>query len=274
MFLSVDIGNTKTAIGVHEDSGRVAHHWSVTSDLRRTEDEYTALLRQLSREDGAPAGPWRGAMICSVVPGLTARFAGALARVFGVEALILGPGSRLNVRNGYSNPSEVGMDRLANAAGGRDLYGAPLIVVDFGTATTLDVITGRGVYIGGCILPGVEASAEALFRRTAKLPQISIESAPEVLGRTTVESIRSGLFYGAVGAVDGLIERLWEVTKERGRVVATDGLGQTLAAHSRHIERADPYLTLHGLWILWRLNTLRRRGGGAAGAKEPRRKPR
>lgn len=162
------------------------------------------------------------------------------------------------------------MDRLANAAGARDRYGVPVIVVDFGTATTLDIVTSKGVYIGGCILPGLDASAEALFRRTAQLPRLSVESAPPVLGQSTVESIQSGLFYGAVGAVDGLVERLWKETGEKGRVVATGGLAQWLAPHSKYIECADAELTLHGLWLLWGLNA------GKAGGKGPlntRRRP-
>ncbi len=263
LLLSADIGNTNITFGIHDASGRVAHQWRMASDLRRTEDEYAALLRQFEADDRKPRGEWTGAIICSVVPALTPILEQAIARVHGVDPFVLDADSRMNIRNGYKNPHEVGMDRLANAAGGRDRYGTPLIVVDFGTATTLDVISAKGVYLGGCILPGLDTSAEALFLRTAKLPRISVVGTPEPLGRTTVESIRSGLFFGAVGAVDGLIERLWDATGERGRVVATGGLAERLAVHSRHIELADADLTLHGLWILWQLN----RGGAGARAR-------
>ncbi len=262
-WLSVDIGNTNTVLGVHDDSGRVIHSWRVSSDLRRTEDEYAALFRLLGEERVAPAARWMGACLCSVVPALTPAIARAVERVYGVRPLVLDSKTRLNVRNRYKNPQEVGADRLANAAGARDRYGLPVIIVDFGTATTLDVVSSRGDYLGGCILPGLDATADALFRSTAKLPRISVEEPRTVLGRTTIESIQSGLFFGAIGSVDWLVERLWETLGERGKVVATGGLATTLADHSRTISKADPHLTLHGLWVIWNLN--RRGGRGRSG---------
>lgn len=257
-LLTIDTGNTNTVLGVHNPDGRVIHAWRFASDLRRTEDEYVVLLRQLEQDDASPPVDFKGACLCSVVPPLTPVLRRAVQRVHGVEPLVLESSTRLNVRNRYGHPEEVGADRLANAAGGRDRYGVPLIIVDFGTATTLDVVSARGDYLGGCILPGIETSAEALFRRTAKLPRISPERPPEPLGRTTIESIQSGLFYGAVDAVDGLIERLRATMGEDAPVIATGGLAQTFVGFSKYIREADPHLTLHGLWVIWHLNAPRR----------------
>lgn len=262
LWLSVDIGNTNVVLGLHDETGRVVHSWRVSSDLRRTEDEYAILFRHLEEDRSTPAGKWTGACICSVVPALTPVVKRAVERVHDVESLVLGPDTRMNIRNRYKNPEEVGADRLANAAGARDRYGTPVLIVDFGTATTLDVVSSKGDYLGGCILPGLDATADALFRSTAKLPRISIETPGKVLGRTTIESIRSGLFYGAVGSVDSLVARIWKEIGEKGTVVATGGLASTLAKHSKTISYADADLTLHGLWVIWNLNRPRGRKAG------------
>jgi len=252
-------------LGLHDESGRVVHFWRVSSDLRRTEDEYAVLFRLLEEDKKSPAAERTGACICSVVPALTPVVQRAVERVHGVKPLVVGPSTRMNIRNRYRNPEEVGADRLANAAGARDRYGTPVLIVDFGTATTLDLVSAKGDYLGGCILPGLDATAEALFRSTAKLPRISVETPSTVLGRTTIESIQSGLFYGAIGSVDSLVGRLWEEIGERGTVVATGGLAAVLAEHSRTIDHADPHLTLHGLWVIWNLN---RGGGRKAGTRK------
>jgi type III pantothenate kinase len=208
----------------------------------------------LEQDERIPESGWFGACVCSVVPALTPRILRAVKRVHGVEPFLLDTHTPMNIRNRYHNPEEVGADRLANAAGGRDRYGLPLIIVDFGTATTLDLVSARGDYLGGCILPGLDATADALFRSTSKLPRISVEAPRTVLGRTTIDSIQSGLFYGLVGAVDSLVERLWDTLGRKGKVVATGGLAESLARHSRTIHLADPHLTLHGLWVVWNFN--------------------
>jgi type III pantothenate kinase len=254
-WLSVDIGNTNIVLGLHDaDDGAVAHSWRVATDLRRTEDEYAVLFRLLEEDDRAPEAVWIGACVCSVVPALTPVVARAVERVHGVKPLVLDGNTKLNIRNRYRNPQEVGADRLADAAGAFDRYGAPVIIVDLGTATTLEVVSSSGDYLGGCILPGLDATADALYRSTAKLPRISVEMPSNVLGRTTLESIRSGLFYGAIGGIDSLVERLWEEIGERGIVVATGGLSSVIAKHSKTITHADPHLALHGLWVIWNLN--------------------
>lgn len=277
-WLSIDAGNTNITIGIHNAAGRVLATRRISTDHQRTEDEYALLLRLMIAQDipgalelratptrgPAPAkraaairNRWIGAAICSVVPSLTPLFAKAVQRATDVEPLVLDGTTRMNVENCYRNPSEVGADRLANAAGGMDRYGGPLIIADFGTATTLDVVSEKGEYLGGCILPGLETSAEALFRRTAKLPRVDVQAPPEPIGRTTMESIRSGLFYGAVDAVDGLVDRIRRQLGCTAKVVATGGLSPMIAPHSKTISHADPDLTLHGLWVIWKLNRKR-----------------
>ncbi len=250
MLLTLNIGNTSVVIGVFRESNLITS-WRVGTDLSKTEDEYAVAFHSLFKLSNLEVGDMTGAIISSVVPQLTLVMNKAIERVFGLTAQALDHQTPLPMRNLYEYPSEVGFDRLANAVGGKMLFGTPLIIVDFGTATTLDVITREGDYAGGIILPGLEMSADALYRRTSRLPQIPILKPHRVLGTNTVSSMQSGLFYGSVGAIEGLIERLWRELGYETKVVATGGLAQLFSHEIRHISALEPFLALYGLKSIW-----------------------
>ena len=253
MLLTVDIGNTNVTVGLfHGDDciffGRLASH------VRRTADEYAILTRQLLEMNGIERGRIQAIVLGSVVPALTTVMDDAMLRAVGMRAFIVTHAVRLPVRNLYAKPGEVGVDRLANAAGGIARYGAPLLVVDLGTAVTIDVISRDHEYLGGAILPGIEMSAEALSRRTARLPLAAPRCPDQAIGRTSVESIRSGIMHGLVGAIDHLIDLTWDQLGYRTDVVATGGHSSTILAESRHIRHEDAEITLFGLTRIWHIN--------------------
>jgi type III pantothenate kinase len=253
MLLAVDIGNTNIALGLfHED--KCIQFWRLASDPRRTSDEYAMLVHHLLGLNGVSTAQVSGIVLGSVVPVLSEVFDGALLRALGQKPFHVTHGVRLPVKNRYGNPNEVGIDRLANAAGGIRLAGAPLVVVDLGTAVTLDVISRRKEYLGGSILPGIEMSAEALANRTARLPLISPQKPSHVIGKTTVESLRSGILNGLVGAVDHLIAQIWKELGYRTPTIATGGLASLLAGKSRHVHKVNEDLTLIGLKLIWEMN--------------------
>jgi type III pantothenate kinase len=264
MLLAVDIGNTNVVLGVVEAT-ECRHFWRLASDARRPADEYAALLFRLFEMDGVDARAFEGAVVGSVVPALSGVFDTALRRVTGVAPFHVTHESRLPVRNGYRNPAEVGIDRLANAAAAIQRLGAPVLIVDLGTAVTVDVVSRRREYLGGAILPGIEMSAEALARRTARLPVTSPDDAGPMIGRTTADSIRSGILHGLVGAVDHIIEGVWKELGYATAAVATGGLADYLTARSRHVHRAERDLTLAGLAEIWHLNRGGRRRGRETG---------
>lgn len=256
MIIAIDIGNTNIVVGVFSEGGFAAR-WRLASDTRRTADEYSILFEALLRRfDSLQAQP-KGIVIGSVVPILSDILDAALRRLFSCDLFHVTHASAMPVANKYAKPHEVGVDRLANAVGGMLLYGKPIIVVDAGTAVTLDVISQEGAYLGGAILPGIELSAEALAKRTARLPRVAAHEPHYAIGRTTVESIRSGLVLGLVGAVDHLIERMWEELGYRTATVATGGLAKTITAHSRIVRISDEDLTLRGLVEIFLYNSER-----------------
>lgn len=259
MLLAVDIGNTNVVLGAIE-SAECRCFWRLSSDTRRPADEYAALLFRLFEMDGVDPRSFNGAVVGSVVPALSGVFDAALRRTTGTAPFHVTHESRLPVRNGYRNPTEVGIDRLANAAAAVQFLGAPVVVVDLGTAVTVDVVSQRREYLGGAILPGIEMSAEALARRTARLPVTSPDDAGPMIGRTTADSIRSGILHGLVGAVDRIIEGIWAELGYTTATIATGGLAAYLTARSRHVRRVERDLTLVGLAEIWRLNTVKRRG--------------
>lgn len=250
MLLTLNIGNTNTTIGVFRESTLITS-WRIGTDLTKTDDEYAVVFHTLFQLRNVEVAEVTGAIISSVVPQVTLVMNKAIERIFGFTAKLLDHQTPLPMRNLYEYPSEVGYDRLANAVGGKTLFGAPLIVVDFGTATTLDVITREGDYAGGVILPGLEMSADALYRRTSRLPQIPIVKPNRVLGTNTVSSMQSGLFYGSMGAIEGLIERLWRELGYETKVVATGGLASLFSNESRYISALEPFLALYGLKRIW-----------------------
>lgn len=249
MLLAIDIGNTNTSIGLFE--GRALRfRWRIGSDSNRTSDEMGILVRELCAQSGVALSQIAGVVLSSVVPALTDAAAAMAGDALGVEPLIVGPDLDLGITVEYRDPSEVGPDRLANAVAVHEMVRGPAIVVDFGTATTFDVVTGDGRYLGGAIAPGLLTSAENLFRRAALLHRVALGPPERVVGRSTEESLRSGILYGAVGQVDGIVRRIVAEWGEQPRVVATGGLAEKIALLSRTIDLVEPDLTLIGLALI------------------------
>jgi type III pantothenate kinase len=252
-LLVVDVGNTNTALGLYE--GRtLARHWRLTTHRESTTDEIGLSVRgllQSARVDEASLG---GVAIASVVPPLRFSLRQAFRQYFDRDPIFIEPGIKTGMPILYENPQEVGADRIVNAVAAYDAYGGPCIVVDFGTATTFDVITARGEYAGGVIVPGVQISAEALFEHAARLSRVDIRKPETVVGRTTAASIQSGLFYGYLSLVEGLIDRIGAELSESPRVIATGGLAELIGRGTAKIHEIDPLLTLTGLRILWEKN--------------------
>ena len=253
LLLTVDIGNTNTVLGIHEGSRLVAH-WRLATRRDQTADEYGILIRSLFSSSGLDAASLGGVVVASVVPPLTP-VAVALSRShLGHEPLVVEPGVRTGMPILYEPPGDVGADRIVNGVAAFAAYGGPVIVVDFGTATTFDVVSRKGEYVGGVICPGIGISADALFQRAARLPRVDVRNPGRAIGRSTVTSIQSGLYFGYASMVEGIIGRLRAELNDRARVVATGGLAETLAAEIPSIEAVDPVLTLTGLRLIWERN--------------------
>lgn len=250
MQLVVDVGNTETVVGVTEDGHEVVVHWRLSSTVPRTADEYAHLLRSLLRESGYPRGTLHQAVLGSVVPDTSRALEEALGRVIDGPVHTVGPESDLPIRLDVDQPLTVGADRVVNTLAAATLYGRDTVTVDLGTATTFDVITGDGVFLGGVIAPGVSAGLEWLARRTAKLPRVELIPPDRCIGRRTETCIQSGIFYSVIDAVDGLVRRILD---EWGRpdayVVATGGFAGAVGPHCRSVEGVEPLLTLLGLAI-------------------------
>lgn len=253
MLLAIDVGNTNIVYGLF-DGERLAHQFRVESGRGRTADEYVVVLRQLLAISGVPDGAVDAVIVASVVPALTEPMVELARRGFDREAVVVGPGIKTGMAILYENPREVGADRIVNAVAAYERVKGGLIVVDFGTATTFDCVTPKGEYLGGVISPGIQISADALFQRAAKLPRVEITKPPKVVGRNTVNSMQSGIVYGYVGLVDGLVERLREELDYPCEVIATGGLAKRIAPLSRTIGSVDDDLTLRGLRILYERN--------------------
>lgn len=278
MLLAIDVGNTEVTLGLFEGED-LRRSFRVSSETRRTADEVELLLRQaFPALEHAKARPGRsasraargsaaahahGAVIGSVVPSQTPLYVDATRRVMGSEPLQVGAATTAGVKIEYRDPHSVGADRIANAVAAFERYGAPAIVVDFGTATTFDVLLKGRRYAGGVIAPGILTGAEHLVRRAARLGAFELKPPPRVVGRSTEESLQSGVFYGAVGKVDSIVRRISEAERIRPTVIATGGLAAAIAAHSATLREVDPDLTLHGLRIIYDHHGAgRRRGSG------------
>jgi type III pantothenate kinase len=254
VLLAIDVGNTNIVYGLF-DGPRLVHQFRVETSRGRTADEYAVVVRQLLSMRDVAITDVRAAIIASVVPALTDPMLELVKRAFGLEALVVGPGIKTGMSILYENPREVGADRIVNAVAAFERFHTGLIAVDFGTATTFDCVTPKGEYLGGVIAPGIQISAEALFSRAAKLPRIEIQRPPKVVGRNTQHSMQSGIVYGYVGLVDGLVDRIKEeVAFPSCTVLATGGLARLIAPLSRTIEHTDDDLTLVGLRILYERN--------------------
>lgn len=247
MDLVFDIGSTETTVGVVED-GDIAAHWRLASDPRRTPDELALLLRQLVREHGIDPARVERVSVVTVMPSVAAVVREAVEQAFRLEPVTIDARSPLPIRIAVDDPLGVGADRLVNAVAAHHLYRADAIVVDLGTATTFDCVTREGEFVGGAIAPGVRTAAERLIERTARLPRVALAKPPRAIGRRTEECLQSGIFFGAVDAVDGMIARICaEWGRPRATVVATGGLAPLVAPHCRHVRFVEPLLTLHGV---------------------------
>jgi len=253
VLFCLDIGNTTIVMGLYAGD-ELRHHWRIAADARKMPDEYAVLLWNLCAQGGVALAEVKGIVMASVVPPLTGVFQEVCQGLFGRPALVVDAGVKTGVRIRYENPREVGADRVANAVAAFRLYGGPACVVDFGTATIFDAISREGDYLGGAIAPGVYASAEALYRTTAKLPRIDVVRPPSAIGRNTVQSMQSGLLYGSVGLVEGMVGRYRAELGEDLHVVATGGLAPVIAAETSVIQAVDPWITLKGLRFIWELN--------------------
>lgn len=250
MLLAVDIGNTQTVLGLIED-GTIDSRWRMATDPTLTSDEIRVKIGGLLALDGHDRGEIAGVAIASVVPTLTAAYEELAERITGAHPLVIGPGVKTGLAIAYENPREVGADRIVNAVAAIEAYGAPVIVVDFGTATTLDVVDASGAYLGGAIAPGIETSAEALFRRAARLSAVDLEPPARVIGRSTRESIQAGLLFGEAARVDGLVRRTWAELGYECPVVATGGLAERISPLCETVTAVDVDLTLTGLALVW-----------------------
>jgi type III pantothenate kinase len=253
MLLAIDIGNTNVTFGLYEGDA-LGPRWRIRTIHEKMPDEYGLLLDQLFRHRGHRPEQVTGVVIASVVPPLTPVFEQACRDYLEQEPLLVDASVETGVRICYDNPQEVGADRVVDAAAVRTLYSVPACVVDFGTATTFDGLSAEGDYLGGAIAPGVGISAQALFERTAKLPRVELTRPPSAIGRNTVQSIQSGLLFGYVGLVEGMVARFKAELGPETWVIATGGLAEVIARETDVIDVVDPWLTLHGLRIIYELN--------------------
>jgi type III pantothenate kinase len=256
MILVVDIGNTHTVVGISQE-GRLIQTWRVMSSPLRTEDEIGTQLSGFFNHHGFSSGRIEGMGISSVVPDLTAVYQAMGRKYLRLEPLTIDAGLDLGMRIRYQNPYAVGADRLCNAVAGKRKYGIPLIIIDFGTATTFDVIDTNGDYSGGVIAPGIETSIASLHRKAAKLPHVELDFPKNVIGITTEQSIQSGILYGSVHLINGLIKQIQDSLGEKTAVVATGGLAEVIARHTDTIEMTDPNLSLEGIVLIYEKNKQR-----------------
>ena len=252
-LLVIDAGNTNTVQGLYKGPSLRAL-WRLATNREQTADEYGILIHNLFAWEKLPVSDIQGIMIASVVPPLNYVLAEMAKKYFKMEPLFLGPGTRTGMAILVETPQEVGADRIADAVAAYEKYGGPCIVVDLGTAITFDCISAKGEYLGGVIMPGIGIAAEALFQRTAKLPRVEIREPDRVISTNTINSIQSGLFYGAVDAIDGMLDRLCAVMGKQTKVIATGGQAPLVAGASKYKPPIDSSLTLDGLRIIYHRN--------------------
>ncbi len=249
----LDVGNTNTVLGVYE--GEVLkHHWRIETNRNKTEDEYGMMIKSLFQHDGLEFGQIEGVIISSVVPPIMAALERMCEKYFHVKPLVVGPGVKTGLNIKYENPREVGADRIVNAVAGIHEYGTPLIIVDFGTATTYCYIDESSHYMGGLIAPGIGISTEALYTRASKLPRIEITRPETVVGKNTVSAMQAGILYGYVGQVEGIVSRIKKEANADPTVIATGGLAGLIAKECSMIDVVDPDLTLKGLLLIYKRN--------------------
>jgi type III pantothenate kinase len=266
MLLALDVGNTNTVLGLYSLDGArpsLAAHWRVTTHRAQTVDEYGVLFVNLFKMHGKSPEQVTHIIVSSVVPPVESTLRQVCKDYFHIEPMFVEPGIKTGVAVLVDNPAELGADRLVNAVAAFERYGGPCVVVDFGTATTFDVVSAKGEYIGGAIAPGLGISADALFSRAARLGRVDIKRPAKVIGTNTVTHLQSGLYFGYIGLVDGILERIAAELGAQPRVIATGGLAKQISADSRYIKEIDDMLTLDGLCILFERNRVPKPRGHA-----------
>lgn len=263
MLLGIDVGNTQTHLGVFRNE-ELIREWRFATEARRTADELALMFGQfLGQADLSFSSQIDGVVISSVVPRSTQELREMTLRYFGFAPVVVEPGTRTGVSILTDNPREVGADRIANAVAAHHLFsGEPVIVVDFGTAITVDAVSAKGEYLGGAIAPGIDTAATALFSSTAQIKRVELVAPPSAIGKTTVTSVQSGIIFGTAALVDGLVERVTDAMGGEARVIATGGLAPVVAEHCRTVEKLEPMLTLMGLRIIFERNRATEASGG------------
>lgn len=253
MIFVFDVGNTNIMLGVY-DGDNLKYHWRIETNRHKTGDEYGMLILDLFRHEEISVKDISGIIISSVVPPIMFELERMCEKYFHQKPLVVGPGIKTGLDIKYDNPREVGADRIVNAVAAIHLYGSPLIIVDFGTATTYCFVNEQKQYMGGTIAPGINISTEALYTQAAKLPRIEIAKPNHIIGKNTVDAMQSGILYGYVGQVEGIVARMKKFANENLKVIATGGLAPLIAAESDVIDHVDPFLTLKGLQLIYLKN--------------------
>ncbi len=254
MILVIDVGNTNTVMGLYEDK-KLLDFWRIKTDAQKTSDEFGMMINQLFGFCGYKFSDINSIVVSSVVPTIMYTLQHMVRKYFQIEPLVVGPGIKTGINIKYDNPKEVGADRIVNAVAAYELYGGPLIIVDFGTATTFCAVSKNGEYLGGAIAPGIQISMDALFQKTAKLPRVELVKPETVICKNTVNSMQSGIIFGYVGQVDYIVKRMKrELESEYTKVIATGGLAKLIASESEMIDIVNGLLTLEGLRIIYERN--------------------
>jgi type III pantothenate kinase len=253
MLLAIDIGNTNIVLGVFEKD-TLTENWRVGTNAQITPDEYAMTFKDLFNFSGIEFKQITGVIISTVVPPLLPVMVEMSRKYFRIEPMVVTHEIKTGIKIRYDNPKEVGADRIVNAAAAYTIYGGPLIIVDFGTATTFCAVTKEGEYLGGAITPGVKISAEALFQRASKLPRVELTKPPKVIGADTISAMQAGIIYGYAGLVDGIVERMKKELSAEAKVVATGGLAELVSSEAKSIQEIKPHLTLEGLRLLYEIN--------------------